>query len=74
MRQTIHAEMGLAMTMRDNNTLLMIEEVQAKEMGNDQIRQHFMIWSVRASQAYGHWTAGMLAIYTAEYIARGLNK
>ena len=68
------AEMGLAMTMRDNNTLLVIEAVQASEMGNDQIRQCFLLCSLRASQVYNEFNAGMLAIYTAEYIKRGLNK
>jgi hypothetical protein len=55
------------------NTLA-LETINAAAMSNDNIKQGFMLWSIRASQAYNALTAGMLAIYTAEYIARGLNK
>jgi len=55
------------------NTLA-LETINASAMSNDNIKQGFMLWSIRASQAYNDLTAGMLAIYTAEYIARGLNK
>jgi len=57
-----------------NNTTLAIETVNAAAMSNDNVRQGFMLWSIRASQTYNDLTAGMLAIYTAEYIRRGLNK
>ena len=57
-----------------NNTTLTLETINAAAMSNDNVRQGFMLWSIRASQAYNDLTAGMLAIYTAEYIARGLNK
>ena len=57
-----------------NNTTLALETINAAAMSNDNVRQGFMLWSIRASQAYNDLTAGMLAIYTAEYIARGLNK
>lgn len=55
------------------NTLA-LETINAAAMSNDNIRQGFMLWSIRASQAYNDLTAGMLAIYTAEFIRRGLNK
>jgi len=55
------------------NTLA-LETINASAMSNDNIKQGFMLWSIRASQAYNDLTAGMLAIYTAQYIARGLNK
>jgi hypothetical protein len=55
------------------NTLA-IEKINVVAMSNDNVRVGFMLWSIRASQAYSELSAGMLAIYTAEYIARGLNK
>ena len=56
------------------STILALETVNASSMSNDNVRQGFMLWSVRAGQAYNEFTAGMLAIFTAEYIRRGLNK
>ena len=55
-------------------TTLAFETINAAAMSNENVRQGFMLWSIRASQAYNELTAGMLAIYTAEYVARGLNK
>jgi hypothetical protein len=57
-----------------NTNILALETVNAAAMSDDNVRQGFMLWSIRAGQAYTEFTAGMLAIYTAEYIRRGLNK
>jgi hypothetical protein len=57
-----------------NNTIFALETINAAAMSNENVRQGFMLWSIRAGQAYTEFTAGMLAIYTAEFIRRGLNK
>jgi len=59
--------------MSDHKTIFENETMEASKMGNAQIVHFFLIWSVRASQAYNEFTAGMLSLYTEEYIRRGLN-
>lgn len=55
-------------------SITQITKIRASSMSDDNVRQGFMLWSIRAAQVYTAFTAEMLAIFTAEYISRGLNK
>lgn len=59
------------------NTAALQEMTKIALMSNEEVKQNWMLWSMRAGQLSvaleGCYTTAMMTIYTREFFARGLN-
>lgn len=61
-------------TIENHQVAIARETINVAAMSDENVREGFLLWMVRAGQCWTAYGMAMLNLYTNEYIRRGLNK